>query len=130
MNSSLLEFRFTRAGGPGGQNVNKVSTRVTVYYAFERDPRWDERARERIRRKLHTRISADGRLMVSSSKFRTQPRNRDAVLTRLEELMAAALHRPALRRPTRPTPASRARRLTAKRRASLRKRERRAADAD
>lgn len=125
INSEHLEFRFSRGGGPGGQNVNKVSTRVTVLYAFDQDNRWDEAAIERIRRKLTTRMSADGRLMVTSSRHRTQRMNRDEAVARLTELVEEALRRAKPRRATRPSRGAKERRLTSKRQVSERKQSRR-----
>lgn len=119
-----IEFRFSRAGGPGGQNVNKVSTRATLLYAFDRDPRWDVSARDRLHRKLITRLSADGRIMVTCSRHRTQRMNRDESLVRLGEIVEAALRRAKPRHATRPTRASKERRLTAKRREGERKQTR------
>ena len=116
-----LEYRFTRGGGPGGQNVNKVSTRVTVLYAFDRDPQWDGAAAERIGRRLASRLSRDGRIMVTSSKHRTQRMNRDEALERLAALIETALLRAKPRRATRPTRGSQERRLTEKRRTGERK---------
>lgn len=123
--SEFLEFRFTRGGGPGGQNVNKVSTRVTVLYAFGQDKQWDQATVARIRRKLATRMSADGRLMVTSSRHRTQRMNRDEAIARLTDLVEAALRRARPRRATRPSRASQERRLTSKRQVSERKQSRR-----
>jgi len=121
---AYLEYRFTRGGGPGGQNVNKVSTRVTLLYAFEADPRWDVPTVDRLRRKLNTRLSADQRIMVTCSRHRTQGMNRDEALERLGEIVEAALRRPKARHATCPTRASKERRLTAKRRTGERKQTR------
>lgn len=125
ISAEYLEFRFTRGGGPGGQNVNKVNTRVTVLYAFDQDPRWDPANVERFRRKLSTRMSADGRIMVTSSRHRTQGMNRDEAVGRLTELVEAALRREKPRRATRPSRAAKERRLTSKRQVSERMQARR-----
>lgn len=124
ISSDYLEYRFTRGGGPGGQNVNKVSTRVTVRYAFDRDPRWDAAAVEHIRRRLVSRLSRDGRIMVTCSKHRTQRMNREEALDRLHALIETAFRRAKPRRATKPTRASQERRLTEKRRTGERKQRR------
>jgi ribosome-associated protein len=121
-----IEFRATRSPGPGGQNVNKVNTRVTLLFEFAECPLLTAAQKEQIRRRLATRLSADGRLRVTSSRERTQARNRAAAEARLVELLAEATRRPRARRPTRPTAASRRRRLEDKRRRGEIKQERRA----
>jgi ribosome-associated protein len=118
-----LTFVTSRSGGPGGQNVNKLETRVTVRFDLA-SPSLDDEQRRRLRERLASRVSRAGALQVTSQRHRTQAANRDAAVARLAELMREALAEREPRRPTRPGRAARARRLDAKRRRSRRKRER------
>ena len=124
-----LTFITSRSSGPGGQNVNKLETRVTVRLDLA-SPSLDEQRRARIRERLGTRISRTGVLAVTSQRHRTQAANREAAVARLVELLRDALAEQAPRRPTRPGRAARARRLQAKRRQARRKRERAAPAAE
>jgi ribosome-associated protein len=124
-----LSFATSRSGGPGGQNVNKLETRVTVRLDLA-SASLDEDRRARIRERLGTRISRTGVLAVTSQRHRTQAANREAAVARLVELLRGALAEQAPRRPTRPGRAARARRLQAKRRQARRKRERAAPAAE
>ena len=124
-----LEAKATRAGGPGGQHVNTSSTRVEL--------RWNPRAsravaalgdglRAHLLERLAARADADGSVRVVASEHRSQRQNRDAAEARLAGLVAQALVVPKRRKPTKPTRASVARRLDAKRKQGDKKRERRA----
>jgi ribosome-associated protein len=121
-----LTFVTSRSGGPGGQNVNKLETRVTVRFDLA-SPSLDDARRARIRERLATRVSRAGVLAVTSQRHRTQAANREAALARLVELLREAFAEREPRRPTRPGRAARAQRLRAKRLRSHRKRERSAA---
>jgi len=118
-----LSFATSRSGGPGGQNVNKLETRVTVRFDLA-SPSLDDARRALIRERLATRVSRAGVLAVTSQRHRTQAANREAAVARLVELLRDALTERAARRPTRPGRAARARRLQGKRLRSRRKRER------
>ena len=120
-----LVFATSRSGGPGGQNVNKLETRVTVRFDL-RSPSLDDEQRARLRERLGGRVSRAGVLQVTSQRHRTQGANREAALARLVELLRAALAGAKPRRPTRPGAAVRARRLRDKRLRSRRKGERQA----
>ena len=111
-----IERRFDRSGGPGGQHVNKVSTRVTLYFDFETSDRPSSAQKRLIRKRLGTRIAREGRLRVVSQRFRSQSGNRRAAEEKLIELLRAATHVARKRVPTRPSRASKERRLTEKRR--------------
>ncbi|HXO20679.1 MAG TPA: alternative ribosome rescue aminoacyl-tRNA hydrolase ArfB [Thermoanaerobaculia bacterium] len=118
-----LTFATSRSGGPGGQNVNKLETRVTVRFDLASSALTPEQ-RERLRARLKTRVTKDGVLHVTSQRHRTQAANREAAVERLAELMAEALRPEIPRRPTRVPRAARRRRLEEKRRRGRKKQER------
>jgi ribosome-associated protein len=114
----LAEFSFSRAGGPGGQNVNKVSSRVTARLPLASLPGLDAGTRERLAARLGRRVNAEGLLQLSVRDTRDQARNREIAIRRLASLLAAALREPRRRRATRPSAGSREQRLDSKRRRS------------
>ena len=121
---SELSFRSVRASGPGGQNVNKVSSKVELRFDFARSTVLDEATKERLRRLGAARLDAEGRLVVVSQITRDRLRNLEDARGKLAALLAAAVRRPKRRRPTRVSRAADARRLDHKRQHSLRKTER------
>jgi ribosome-associated protein len=122
---SELEFRASRAGGPGGQHVNTSSTRIEVWWDVASSAALSHEQRTRLLARLATRLDRAGRLRVVEGGSRSQLRNREAVTERLVRLVGEALRVPKTRKRTRPSPASKAARLEAKRRRSAVKRERR-----
>lgn len=125
-----IAVAFERSAGPGGQNVNKVSTRAALLFDFETCPLIAPGDKFRIRRHLRTRLTRDGRLRVVSQRERSQARNRAAAEERLLELLATTLYVPPRRRPTSPTAGSRERRLQAKLQRSQTKQRRKPPAAD
>ena len=119
---SELEFRASRASGPGGQGVNTTDSRVELRFDVAGSPSLPPEARERALRRLGPRLDSSGVLRVVAQNRRSQLANRRAAVERFAELLAAALATQRPRRPTRPTRAAAARRVESKRRRSATKR--------
>jgi ribosome-associated protein len=125
LDENELEERFIRSPGPGGQNVNKLSTAVQLRFDVARSPSLPDDVRRRLVRIAGRRISTEGILTIAAHRFRTRERNRQDAVERLVDLVRLAAHQPKPRKPTRPTIASKERRLASKRQRSMVKRHRR-----
>lgn len=117
---SYRELRFTaaRSSGPGGQNVNKVNTRITLWFDVINSPSLSDHQKELIRDRLKTRINKEGILRVISQRYRTQASNRDAAIERLASLLRGSLQEGLPRRETKIPKAAKERRLDEKKRRS------------
>ncbi len=114
IDDALIEERFVRASGPGGQNVNKVASAVQLRFDAAGSPNLPDWVKTKLLALAGQRATNDGEIVIFADRFRTQERNRDDARARLVELIAEAAHREKPRRPTRPTKASKERRLKGK----------------
>jgi ribosome-associated protein len=125
INEDELTFSFVRASGPGGQNVNKVSSAVELRFDVAHSPSLPEALKERLKKLAGRRLSDDGVLLIDAHRFRTQGLNRKDALARLVALLQAASIEPKTRKATRPSRGAREERLQMKRKASQIKQARR-----
>ena len=124
INEDELVFKVSRSSGPGGQNINKVNTRVTLFFDVANCGSLSDLQKQRILARLATRSDKNGVLRVVSQKFRTQRANRNAAVERLQQLLADALKTRPIRKKSKVSYASKQRRLEEKKRRSLLKRQR------
>jgi ribosome-associated protein len=109
-----LQYRFVRSSGPGGQHVNKTATQVELLFDVAHSPSLNETQRQRLLGKLKNWIDGEGLLHLSAQSERSQLRNREEVTARFQALLAQALYVPRKRKPTRPTKASKEKRIASK----------------
>ncbi|MBA7485100.1 Peptidyl-tRNA hydrolase ArfB [subsurface metagenome] len=119
-----LVFKASRSSGPGGQNVNKVNTRITLFFDVANCESFSDAQKRRILTRLSTRADKNGLLRVVSQKFRTQKANRRAAVDRLQQLLVGALKTRPVRKKTKIPYAVKQRRLEEKRKRSLLKQQR------
>ena len=115
LDENELEFNFIRASGRGGQNVNKVASAVQLRYDVLNSPILPDDVRSRLLHLARNRITEEGILVIEARRFRTQERNRQDAVDRIVDLIRRAAEKPKIRKRTRPTEASRRRRLEQKR---------------
>ncbi|HEX3416525.1 MAG TPA: alternative ribosome rescue aminoacyl-tRNA hydrolase ArfB [Stellaceae bacterium] len=130
LDDSEIEESFARASGPGGQNVNKVSSAVQLRFDLSGSRSLPQGVRERLARLAGHRLTRDGVIVIIAQRYRTQERNRQDALDRLVALIRRAAEPPTPRRPTKPSRAAKERRLRAKSRRATVKQQRRTAPDD
>jgi len=124
-----LTWTATRSSGPGGQNVNKVSSRVELRFDLEGTDALGPAVKNRLRLLAKGYLDADGRILIRSERTRDRQQNLEDAREKLREFVARALVAPKKRRPTKPSKGAKARRLDEKRRVGMKKRDRQGSDA-
>ena len=122
---SAAQQSFSRSGGPGGQNVNKVNTKVTLRVRLDDLGGLNDAETERMRETLANRVTGEGELVITADEERSQHTNLKRAYARMESIVVNGARLPRRRRPTKPSPAAREERLHSKRRIGLKKADRR-----
>lgn len=120
-----LQFTFTRSSGPGGQNVNKVNSKANLRWNVQESPSLSDDLRARFIAKFRSRLTQEGELVITSQRYRDQPKNIEDCCQKVAEMLREVLVPPKRRRATKPTRGSQLRRLTDKRQKRLKKEGRR-----
>ena len=119
-----FEFKYSRSPGPGGQNVNKLNTKVTLRWHVDKCDALPNDLKQRLKQRYARRFNKEGMLLVTSHRFRDQGRNVADCLTKLKELILSVAKAPTARKKTKPSKASKLRRLESKKKQSLKKQSR------
>lgn len=119
-----LDFTASKSGGPGGQNVNKVNSKITLRFDVQNSESLSEEEKEKISEKLANRISTDGVLIITAQSKRTQLQNKEAAIEKFNQLMGKTFARKKKRKATKPTKASKEKRLKSKKMHSEKKKMR------
>lgn len=127
---SELRFSFSRSGGPGGQNVNKVSSKATMHWDVVQSPSLPADVKHRFLTRFKSKITTQGEIVIVSQESRDQPKNIQLCLDKLRAMLMEVLVPPKKRRPTKPTKGSKVRRLDAKKNKSQTKQNRRPVKGD
>ena len=125
-----LEWKFIRASGPGGQNVNKVSSKAVLRWPVRTSPSLPPHVRDRLIALNRRRVTTEGELVITSQRYRDQERNKEDCLLKLAEMVRAALVEPTVRKATKPSKGAKRRRVADKRRTSAKKQSRRVSGGD
>ncbi|KUG06157.1 alternative ribosome rescue aminoacyl-tRNA hydrolase ArfB [Solirubrum puertoriconensis] len=120
-----LQFQTARSSGPGGQNVNKVETKVELRFQPQASALLSDEQKQRVLEKLASRLTADGVLIITAQESRSQQRNKELAVEKFYELLQRSLHRPKARKATKPSAGAVRQRLEGKRRQSEKKANRR-----
>lgn len=123
-----LTFKATRSSGPGGQHVNKTSTRIELYWSLETSQVFSENQKVRLREKLHNRLTKEQILILASGRTRSQLKNKEHVIKRFFELLEEALIPPKKRKKSKPSYTSKVKRLASKKQHSEKKANRKKPD--